>query len=77
MAVDDEAEVFGHLIVQSSARLVGGLRLPIDATCTGGLSPLLDGPDEGFANPLAALLRVSEEVLQVADWLNPGGASVK
>ena len=77
MAVDNEAEMLCHLIVQRSAWRIRCLSLPIDAAGTSGLGLVIDRVDEGFANALTTTVRLSEEILQVAYRLDSCGASME
>jgi hypothetical protein len=62
--------MLGHLVVERTTSLIGGLRLPVDppSPCLAGLR--VNAFDECAADALTTKLQLGEEILQVADRLN-------
>src|SRR3954468_8382899 len=77
LAIDDEPGTLGDLVVQALRRDVGLMRLPVHARGAGELRALVDAVDQRRADTLAACGLGREQVLQIAGWLDRGGAAVK
>ncbi len=55
VAVDDEAQVLGHLVIELAARGIGGLRLPVDPLRASGSGLVIHALDERAPNALASV----------------------
>ena len=77
MRIDDEASVFGNPVIEDAAGCVGCMRRPVNATATGGLRRTENCLDEAAADAFAAQCFCGEEVLKVADIVQPRSAAVE
>lgn len=76
MGVDDEPMVLGDLVVECAASGIGVVGLPVDPAGALSLGSTVDSVNELAADTFATRLRRSEQVLQVASELEPGGTAV-
>src|SRR3954451_1666314 len=77
LAIDDEAGTFRDPVVQALRREIGLMRLPIDARRSRELGALVDAMDQRRGDTLAARGLKREQILQIAGWLDRGGAAMK
>src|SRR5262245_33681022 len=66
LAIHDESGMLGQLIIESHGRDVRMVRLPVHARRSLGSRAIINGFDQTAADAIAAQLRRSEKVLQIA-----------
>src|SRR6266478_700519 len=76
-AVDNEARAHADLIVELLGKGVRLMRLPVDARRAGRCRALIDTVDQSSSDTLSPCLLAREQVLQVADRREQGGAAMK
>src|ERR1700678_4151879 len=77
MRIDDEPLVLGNLVVKRAPRRIRRFSLPIHAAAAGRARSLVNRMNEPSANASTPQLLGREQVVKVADVVQPGGTAMK
>src|SRR5271168_3865267 len=77
LAIDDESGMLGDLVIERSRGEVGFVGLPVDARRSGEPCLLINPLDQRATDAFAARGLRGEQILQIAQRLDRGGAAVK